>query len=606
MKQGLVYIIFLFLLLSMKEAEAQISPGDLSNAHKNLEGMTNCTLGHDLGNKVTNDKCLNCHKEIKSLISRKKGYHVSKDVKGKDCASCHSDHNGRNFDMVRFNEKKFNHSLAGYELTGAHIKIDCRQCHKPDFIEDVSLKKRKETYLGLKQECLSCHKDRHQKTLGNDCAKCHTTDGFKPASKFNHDKTDYALIGKHKTVQCIECHKKETRNGAEFQIFSGIIFKNCNNCHTDAHKNNLGQNCKECHNEQSFTSLGALAKFNHNKTQFQLKGKHNKINCKACHKIEDNPLSVFQDRKGVLTNNCDVCHKDIHEGKFGTKCIDCHNENSFRKQGSLSSFNHNLTDYALKGKHLEVDCKKCHISDKMTDPLPHANCASCHKEYHEFQFKKDGINPDCGKCHNVEGFSGSLFTIEEHSKTQFPLDGAHIATPCFACHKQEAKWKFKNIGERCIDCHKDIHSSQIAEKWYPNKSCDQCHTTSAWTDNKFDHSKTAFKLEGLHLKQNCRECHKPDAEHKYGKFEGISTTCSGCHENVHLNQFEVKGITDCSRCHNFDAWTMKTFDHNKTKFKLDGKHINVKCSACHIEVIKDNKKIIQYKFDNFECKVCHK
>ena len=605
MQKRTIHIIFIILLFFGK-AISQISPGDLANVHKHLEGMTNCTLCHDLGNKVTNDKCLNCHKEIKTRISRNKGYHVSKDVKGKECATCHSDHNGRNFDMVRFNEKKFNHVLAGYELTGGHIKIDCRQCHKPDYIEDPMLKKRKETYLGLKQECLSCHKDRHQKTLGNDCTKCHSTEAFKPAGKFNHDKTSYALLAKHKTVQCIECHKKEIRNGAEFQVFSGIEFKNCNNCHQDPHRNNLGQNCKECHNEQSFTALAPLTKFNHNKTQFQLKGKHNKVSCKECHKIEANPLSVFQDRKNVLIDNCIACHKDIHEGKFGSKCIDCHNETGFKKQINIGSFDHNLTKYPLIAKHLVVDCKKCHITEKMTDPLPHENCAACHKDYHENQFKKAGINPDCANCHTVDGFSASLFSIEEHAKTKFPLEGGHIATPCFACHKQESKWKFKDLGERCNDCHIDIHLGQIDKKWYPNQSCDQCHLPTSWTDNKFDHSKTAFKLEGSHSKQNCRECHKPEGEYKYGKFAGTSTNCISCHENIHQTQFEIMGITECTRCHNFESWTIKNFNHNKTRFKLDGKHINVKCILCHKEVIQNDKKFIQYKMLSFECKDCHK
>ena len=52
---------------------AQLSPGDLTTAHADLEGMSNCTQCHDLGNKVTNAKCLECHKEIKALITRKEG-----------------------------------------------------------------------------------------------------------------------------------------------------------------------------------------------------------------------------------------------------------------------------------------------------------------------------------------------------------------------------------------------------------------------------------------------------------------------------------------------------------------------------------------------------
>ena len=156
---------------------AQLSPGDLANSHKDLEGMSKCTQCHDLGSKVSNDKCLVCHKEIKSLMDRNAGYHASSEVRSKDCAKCHKsviysdiskDHHGRTFNMVRFDEKKFNHTQAGFELKGAHKQIDCRKCHLPDLIEDVNLKKRKNTFLGLGNKCVNCHKDVHQQTLGID------------------------------------------------------------------------------------------------------------------------------------------------------------------------------------------------------------------------------------------------------------------------------------------------------------------------------------------------------------------------------------------------------------------------------------------------------
>jgi hypothetical protein len=180
-----------------------------------------------------------------------------------------------------------------------------------------------------------------------------------------------------------------------------------------------------------------------------------------------------------------------------------------------------------------------------------------------------------------------------------------VATPCFACHKQEEKWKFRDIGQRCIDCHKDVHEGQIAEKWYPNKACEQCHLTTRWQDNRFDHSKTAFVLKGAHLKQDCRACHVPDAEHAHGKFAGLSATCSHCHEEVHNKQFEQKGVTDCARCHGVESWKMTDFDHRKTRFLLDGKHAKVACEACHKTIIVGEKSVVQYKFEKFECVVCH-
>ncbi|MBK8562334.1 MAG: cytochrome C [Saprospiraceae bacterium] len=443
------FLYFLFFVLYASRAAAQLSPGDLATPHAKLEGMSNCTQCHVLGDKVSNDKCLTCHKEIKGLVDKKRGYHNSKDVKGKDCATCHSDHHGRKFDMVRFDEKKFDHNLAGYKLEGAHAKVDCRQCHEPDYVADANLKKRKDTFLGLGQQCLDCHTDYHQKTLPNDCAKCHGMDDFKPANKFNHDKADFVLVGKHKAIDCKECHKVEVKNGKEFQQFTGIAFKNCNACHLDVHKSHLGNDCKQCHNEQSFVNTSALSKFNHGKTNFTLKGKHKAVDCAQCHSMASaTPQNVFQDRLGVKTSECATCHRDPHEGKFGVDCAGCHNENSFHKvtASNLDDFNHALTGFELQGKHAAVDCRKCHTSDNLTDPLPHNTCAACHSDFHEGQFTplppNGGGPPDCAACHTTEGFAGSTFSLEQHAQTKFPLDGAHVATPCFSCHLKQDKWRF--------------------------------------------------------------------------------------------------------------------------------------------------------------------
>ncbi len=92
-------------ILTLTFGYGQISPGDLSQAHAELEGMSNCTLCHDLGDKVSDRKCLECHTDIQSLINKKSGYHAESSVKAKDCFECHSDHHGRKFDMVRFDEQ---------------------------------------------------------------------------------------------------------------------------------------------------------------------------------------------------------------------------------------------------------------------------------------------------------------------------------------------------------------------------------------------------------------------------------------------------------------------------------------------------------------------
>lgn len=606
MKPGILHVVCWLNILFLGEMHAQLSPGPLARAHADLEGIANCTQCHTLGEKVSNDKCLDCHKEIKSLIARQAGYHASREVRGQDCSECHSEHHGRNFDMVRFDEANFNHNLTGYELTGAHRRIDCRQCHIPDLIGEPELKKRKDTFLGLNRECASCHEDYHQKTLPNDCARCHVTDAFAPARKFDHNQADFALAGKHRDVQCIECHQKETRNGKDFQVFTGLEFANCNSCHADAHQDNLGANCKQCHTEESFSSLSQVRRFNHGQTNFPLRGAHQRANCAGCHNMDAGPVRIFQDRLGVRPDNCVSCHEDVHDDKFGNQCADCHNERSFRDIDTRS-FNHNLTEFRLVGKHEAVDCRQCH-TESLVAPVPHNECAACHVDYHEGAFATPPPARDCAACHTEEGFDITLFTFEDHSRSSFPLDGAHLATPCFACHLEGEKWKFRNIGARCIDCHEDVHQGRIDEKYYPGQSCETCHVTAGWAENSFDHGRTDFALQGAHARQSCAACHRPDAEGPADSpigFTGLPTECAACHETVHGRQFEQDGATDCARCHGFEQWGIGDFNHDKTAFRLEGRHAEIACEACHKPMKVDGEIITQYKFESFECIVCH-
>jgi hypothetical protein len=509
---------------------AQISPGELAKVHSHLEGMSNCTKCHILGEKVANEKCLACHTEVKARIDQKKGYHSSAQVKGKQCAGCHNDHHGLTFQIVRFDKDKFIHDLSGYKLTGAHSKKTCTDCHKAEFIKDNKIKAKKFTYLGLNTECLTCHTDYHQKTLPGNCASCHGDEKFKPASKFDHQKAKFKLAGKHEQVPCADCHKTTTRNGQKFQEFKGVKATNCTNCHKDPHENKFGQKCAECHNNQSFSSVGGVKNFDHSKADFKLDGKHLAVACKSCHKL------------------------------------------------------------------------------KLTTPLNYKRCTDCHTDYHNKQFAKNGISPDCSACHNVKGFTEFSYTIEQHNAGLFPLKGAHVATPCFTCHKKQEKWKFKEIGKSCKDCHQNIHQTVISEKYYPEANCEACHNVSRWDYVDFDHKKTNFELSGAHARQTCRDCHfnKEKVGHANQKFAGLASDCSGCHKDIHAQQFEINGITDCKRCHSTDSYKPASkFDHNKVKFVLDGKHLNVACNKCHNHVTQNGETYVLYKINKFKCEDCH-
>jgi hypothetical protein len=524
-----ISILFILLAVITAGAVAQISPGDLASVHSNLEGMSNCTQCHELGNKVTNAKCLACHTELKARIDAGKGYHSSAEIKGKSCTACHSDHHGKTFQIVRFNATTFNHALTGFTLTGAHMKKQCKDCHKAQFITNPGIKKKKFTYLGLNTTCLTCHTDYHQQTLSPTCTNCHGVDAFKPAVKFTHSQTRFPLAGKHQEVPCIKCHPVTQKTGVTFQQFAGVQFANCVNCHADVHQNKFGQNCRQCHSEISFHTIKGISNFDHSKTNF---------------KLED--------------------------------------------------------------KHLVVPCSSCHKTN-VTDPVKHNRCTDCHKDYHHGQFAQAGSVVDCSQCHSTKGFDQFSFTIEQHNLGAFKLDGAHLATPCFTCHKKQKDWSFRNIGTACKDCHENIHKDHLEIKYYPDTNCRVCHNTSQWNGVSFDHSRTGFALEGVHATKDCKACHfKTGIDGIPGqKFSELSPDCATCHTDTHHRQFDENGVTDCRKCHTFSQWKIDKFDHNITAFKLDGKHQDVPCFKCHKTVTDQQFTYVLYKIKEYKCENCH-
>lgn len=518
----------LFLLLPDLPVSAQLSPGDLAEAHKHLEGISNCTKCHVLRQKVSNEKCLACHEEIGSRIKAGRGYHASSDVKGNECASCHNDHHGRKFEMIRFDKDKFNHGLAGYDLQGNHEQIDCSRCHRSEFIQDKTLKDRTGTYLGLEQECISCHDDYHQGTLGEKCATCHDFSQFRPAPGFSHNNTSFPLKGGHRQAACAKCHKTESRNGNEFQVF-----------------------------------------------------------------------------KGVAHGRCTECHRDVHENRFGQNCTNCHSEVSFHQILNTNNFKHSATGFPLKGKHATVTCTTCHKKG-YTVELKHDHCTDCHADYHRRQLVTENRVTDCSQCHTENGFSPTLFTIGRHNQSSFVLNGAHLAVPCFDCHRKDERWEFRQIGINCNDCHEDIHAQYLDNKYYPEQNCKTCHTDSRWSDIRFDHSLTGYKLEGAHASQSCRTCHiNLDRKGQLvQRFSQLTTACLECHREVHHEQFGSEP-TLCLKCHDYYDWEAGMFNHNQTNFPLDGKHQDIACAKCHPRVSEDGQVFIRYKPLSTLCESCH-
>jgi hypothetical protein len=207
-------------------------------------------------------------------------------------------------------------------------------------------------------------------------------------------------------------------------------------------------------------------------------------------------------------------------------------------------------------------------------------------------------------CHVVDGYRPSLYTIEKHNKTKFELTGSHLAVSCQNCHFINNKdWHFRNIGLNCNDCHKNVHGNELKPKVMQNNNCIACHQTDNWFTLRYDHNQTNFKLTGKHLSVSCGKCHhsKELTNNEY-KFASLKSECVTCHKDIHFGQFRD---SPCEKCHGFNDWKPVNFDHNKTKFSLEGAHVKIVCGGCHKKTEINGNIFIKYKLEDFKCAACH-
>ncbi|MDH3243314.1 MAG: hypothetical protein OEM26_01755, partial [Saprospiraceae bacterium] len=112
--------------------------------------------------------------------------------------------------------------------------------------------------------------------------------------------------------------------------------------------------------------------------------------------------------------------------------------------------------------------------------------------------------------------------------------------------------------------------------------------------------------EGRHSAVNCSACHQTLQPDQDFQFSEIASNCTDCHDDIHVGQFDIRGITDCKRCHGFENWTPSRFSHDETAFILEGAHLSTPCRACHTtsEVI-GSTEIVIYQIADYSCAACH-
>lgn len=492
-----------------------------------MEGLSNCTKCHELGEDVKNDKCMDCHTEIKNQLTSKNGFHSTQNIPSKLCYECHSEHHGRNFKLIKFDKENFDHDKVGFKLSGRHSEINCVDCHKSEFRSDDKVDERPDSFLGLNQTCTSCHEDVHRKTLGNSCENCHNTKTFKPPSLFSHNKAKFKLTGAHQDVECQKCHKIEEIDGKKFQHFAGIKFNSCSNCHNDVHKGKFGSDCQSCHQTNSFTEINNKNRFDHSITNFPLLGKHNNVKCESCHK------GKLTDK--LVHNQCIDCHEDYHKKQFltnatTTDCKTCHTVEGF-KPSTFSIEDHDKLNFKLTGSHLALPCQACHLKNaEWKFRISGDRCIDCHVNFHENEISSKFMGENnCAGCHTTNAWKEVGFN---HTNTGFELLGKHENTSCRDCHFDNSQLaviqKFKSISSDCIVCHTDIHKGQFEKEG--KTICQDCHIFDNWRPDNFDHSKTRFPLDGAHKKVECSKCHKSSDDDSYIVFKiSGDIKCINCH-----------------------------------------------------------------------------
>jgi hypothetical protein len=292
--------------------------------------------------------------------------------------------------------------------------------------------------------------------------------------------------------------------------------------------------------------------------------------CERCHTPFD---KAAQDRL------CRTCHDEVGDdlaarrgfhgrapAVAGAPCKTCHGEHRGRDADVVRfdrlTFDHQLTDLALRDRHTTVACAGCHAQGQRYRDAA-SECSTCH----------GGADPHAGSlglactdCHAESAWVPARF---DHQTSTFPLEGRHLDVRCEDCHPSP---RYRPTAHTCRACHAgdDAHEGRLGH------ACESCHTAQSWPATAFDHARdTDFPLLGQHARTTCESCHalgeSPD---------GAPTTCRGCHErhDTHQGNFGPR----CETCHHPDGWERHTFEHHRrTAFPLRGRHGELRCTQCH-------------------------
>jgi hypothetical protein len=234
--------------------------------------------------------CTTCHQDTH------KGQFAAKPHSNR-CEDCHEAGGWKpeTFTLAAHNQTRF-------ALKGAHVAVACSGCHIP--------KGGDTPFHPAAARCEDCHRSPHGKlTKELLCDSCHSATSWKERGRFDHNRTAFALSGRHAAVDCLACHKPTAEKTERTIVFRGAA-KDCAGCHADVHAGQFvageGENeCARCHT----TLTWRPTEFDHSRhSTFRLDGAHDRVPCQMCHsrrQAGDGRMTVVY--KGT-PRECKQCH----------------------------------------------------------------------------------------------------------------------------------------------------------------------------------------------------------------------------------------------------------------------------------------------------------
>ena len=184
-------------------------------------------------------------------------------------------------------------------------------------------------------------------------------------------------------------------------------------------------------------------------------------------------------------------------------CTECHNVKGFTGFSFTDIERHNEPgSFPLKGAHRAIPCYECHKKqEKWSFREIGIDCKDCHEDIHQ-QFIHGKVLPGCSckACHS-ESVGLRYLLIIKNSFQPYRLSALRRGLPHLPFQRRcrrNCQTKIYRIARNCSACHTDNHVNQFERNG--KTDCTECHDTVNWKPVRFDHSKTAFKLEAAHEK----------------------------------------------------------------------------------------------------------